>query len=212
MTHYEAGRYRPYAEDELLKILIDCMTSTPVYCRLSRVIRDIPGDDILAGSRVTNFRAIAETEMAKRGIGSRDIRAREIRGDTAPVDTLRLVVERYRTSVGDEAFLQFVTDSDRLAGFLRLSLPEDGAYIAELEASALIREVHVYGAAATIGERDERKAQHLGLGRRLIDRAAELAREHGFSKMAVISSVGTRDYYRKQGFSDGALYQHRAIR
>lgn len=215
MTHYEAGRYRPYSEDELLKILIDCMTSTPVYCRLSRVIRDIPGDDILAGSKVTNFRAIAETEMAKRGIGSHDIRAREIRGDTAPANTLRLVVERYRTSVGDEAFLQFVTEtgaSGRLAGFLRLSLPEEPAYIAELEASALIREVHVYGAAATIGERDERKAQHLGLGRRLIDHAAELAREHGFAKMAVISSVGTREYYRRQGFSDGALYQHRAIR
>lgn len=215
MTHYEAGRYQPYSEDELLKILIDCMTSTPVYCRLSRVIRDIPGDDILAGSKVTNFRAIAETEMAKRGIGSHDIRAREIRGDTAPANTLRLVVERYRTSVGDEAFLQFVTEtggSGRLAGFLRLSLPEEPAYIAELEASALIREVHVYGAAATIGERDERKAQHLGLGRRLIDHAAELAREHGFAKMAVISSVGTREYYRRQGFSDGALYQHRAIR
>ncbi len=215
MTHYEAGRYRPYSEDELLKILIECMTSTPVYCRLSRVIRDIPGDDILAGSKVTNFRAIAEAEMAKRGIGSHDIRAREIRGDTAPANTLRLVVERYRTSVGDEAFLQFVTEtgeSGRLAGFLRLSLPEEPVYIAELEASALIREVHVYGAAATIGERDERKAQHLGLGRRLIDHAAELACEHGFSKMAVISSVGTREYYRRQGFSDGALYQHRAIR
>ena len=212
MTQYEAGRYRPYSEDELLKILIDCMTETPVYCRLSRVIRDIPGDDILAGSRVTNFRAIAESEMAKRGIGSRDIRAREIRGDTVSPETLRLVVERYRTSVGDEAFLQFVTDSDRLAGFLRLCLPEEPAYIAELEASALIREVHVYGAAVTIGERDERKAQHSGLGRRLIDHAAELAREKGFSKMAVISSVGTRNYYRGQGFSDGVLYQHRAIR
>lgn len=212
MTHYEAGRYRPYSEDELLEILIDCMTKTPVYCRLSRVIRDIPGDDILAGSRVTNFRAIAETEMAKRGIGSCDIRAREIRGDAPPPDTVRLVVERYRTSVGDEAFLQFVTDSDRLAGFLRLCLPQEPGYIAELEASALIREVHVYGSAVTIGARDERKAQHLGLGRRLIDHAAELAREQGFSKMAVISSVGTRDYYRRQGFSDGALYQHRAIR
>ena len=211
MTHYEAGRYRPYSEDELLKILIDCMTTTPVYCRLSRVIRDIPGGDILAGSRVTNFRAIAEAEMAKRGIGSHDIRAREIRGDAASPETLSVVVERYRTSVGDEAFLQFVTDSDRLAGFLRLCLPEEPAYIAELDASALIREVHVYGSAVTIGERDERKAQHAGLGRRLMDHAAELAREQGFSKMAVISSVGTREYYRRHGFSDGVLYQHRAI-
>ena len=111
--------------------------------------------------------------------------------------------------------MQFVTQSNRLAGFLRLCLPdqaEQPAYIAELDASALIREVHVYGSAVTIGERDERKAQHAGLGRRLMDHAAELAREQGFSKMAVISSVGTREYYRRQGFSDGVLYQHRAIR
>lgn len=211
MTHYEAGRYRPYAEDELLEILIECMTATPVYCRLSRVIRDIPGDDILAGSRVTNFRAIAEAEMAKRGVSSRDIRAREVRGDGAPAESLRLVVERYRTSAGDEAFLQFVTESDRLAGFLRLCLPRENAFIDELDGSALIREVHVYGAAVSIGERDSRKTQHLGLGRRLLDRAGELAREHGFSKMAVISSVGTRDYYRRQGFTDGLLYQHRVL-
>ncbi len=211
MTHYDAGRYRPYAEDELLSILIGCMTRTPVYCRLSRVIRDIPGDDILAGSRVTNFRAIAEAEMEKRGISSRDIRAREIRGEATSADTLRLEAERFRTSVGDELFLQFVTESDRLAGFLRLCLPEEPAYIAELDGAALIREVHVYGAAVTIGERDEGKSQHVGLGRRLIEKAAALALEEGFSKMAVISSIGTRDYYRRQGFHDGELYQHRAL-
>jgi elongator complex protein 3 len=211
MTHYDAGRYRPYSEDELLMILIDCMKQTPVYCRLSRVIRDIPGDDILAGSRVTNFRAIAQSEMTKRGIRVRDIRAREIRGENVPPESLRLDVERYRTSAGDEAFVQFVTEDDRLAGFLRLCLPDEPAYLAELDGCALIREVHVYGAAASIGERDPRKAQHLGLGRRLIDRAAELARARGFSKLAVISSVGTREYYRRQGFTDGELYQHRAV-
>lgn len=211
MTHYEAGRYRPYPEDELQSLLIECMSRTPVYCRLSRVIRDIPGDDIVAGSRVTNFRAVAEAEMAERGIRSRDIRAREIRGDSRPPESFRLDVERYRTSAGEEHFLQFVTEDDRLAGFLRLCLPETTAYIGELEGAALIREIHVYGAAVTIGERDETKAQHLGLGRRLIERAAGLARDAGFSRMAVISSVGTREYYRRQGFSDGDLYQHRAL-
>ena len=211
MTHYEAGRYRPYAEDELLSILIDCMTRAPIYCRLSRVIRDIPGDDILAGSRVTNFRAVAEAEMAKRGVGSRDIRAREIRGEATSPQSLRLETERFRTSVGEELFIQFVTESDRLAGFVRLCLPEKPAYIAELVGAALIREVHVYGAAVTIGERDESKSQHLGLGRRLIDEAGARALEKGFSTMAVISSVGTRDYYRRQGFHDGVLYQHRAL-
>jgi histone acetyltransferase (RNA polymerase elongator complex component) len=27
----------------------------------------------------------------------------------------------------------------------------------------------------------------------------------------VISAVGTRDYYRRRGFHDGALYQHRPL-
>jgi elongator complex protein 3 len=211
MTHYEAGRYRPYTEGELLSILIDCMTRTPVYCRLSRVIRDIPGDDILAGSRVTNFRAIAEAEMVKRGVVSRDIRAREIRGEATDPEALRLEAERFHTSAGEEVFLQFVTASDRLAGFLRLCLPEHPAYIAEVDGAALVREVHVYGAAVTIGERDEGKSQHVGLGRRLLDEAAALALAKGFTKLAVISSVGTRDYYRRQGFHDGELYQHRSL-
>jgi len=77
----------------------------------------------------------------------------------------------------------------------------------EIRKSALVREVHVYGAAAALGEKDEGKAQHLGLGRRLVRRAEALAREAGFSKLAVISSVGTREYYRRLGFHDGRLYQ-----
>ncbi|MGH9322102.1 MAG: elongator complex protein 3 [Vicinamibacteria bacterium] len=210
MEHYEAGRYRPYSEDELLELLIACIAKTPSYCRLSRVIRDIPGEDILVGSRVTNFRAVAEEEMRRRGIRSRDIRAREIRGGEVALDRLRLECLPYRTSAGKELFLSFVADAERLAGFLRLSLPASESFIDELADSAVIREVHVYGSALGIGERDDGKAQHLGLGRKLIDRAALDARSRGFKNLSVISSVGTREYYRRLGFTDGALYQHRA--
>ncbi|MGH9333653.1 MAG: GNAT family N-acetyltransferase, partial [Vicinamibacteria bacterium] len=116
----------------------------------------------------------------------------------------------YRTSAGKELFLSFVADAERLAGFLRLSLPASESFIDELADSAVIREVHVYGSALGIGERDDGKAQHLGLGRKLIDRAALDARSRGFKNLSVISSVGTREYYRRLGFTDGALYQHRA--
>jgi elongator complex protein 3 len=77
----------------------------------------------------------------------------------------------------------------------------------------MIREVHVYGAVAGLGKRSDRKAQHSGLGRRLVEEAARHAREAGFRDLAVISSVGTREYYRKLGFTDpeGALYQHRGL-
>jgi elongator complex protein 3 len=208
MAHYEAGRYRPYGEDELKELLIACMIRTPPYCRLSRVIRDIPGDDILEGSRVTNFRAVAEEEMRRRGLRARDIRAREIRGEGVAFERLRLEVLRYSTSAGDESFLQFVTDDERLAGFARLCLPAAPSFIDELASHAILREVHVYGSSMAIGERSEGKAQHSGLGRRLIESALEEARARGYRRLSVISSVGTREYYRGLGFEDGPLYQH----
>lgn len=211
MSHYEAGRYRPYEESELLAILVASMTATPPYCRLSRVIRDIPGDDIYEGSRVTNFRTVAEQEIGRRGLAMRDIRSREIRGRKVPVASLRLEALAYETSAGEERFLQFVTEEDRIAGFLRLCLPAEPPFIEEVEGAALVREVHVYGAAVELGEREEGRAQHAGLGRRLVERAASEAREEGYRTLAVISSVGTREYYRKLGFSDGVLYQHRAL-
>ena len=71
----------------------------------------------------------------------------------------------------------------------------------------LIREVHVYGVTVGIGQRQEGRAQHLGLGRELIERAIEIAAGHNYEKLAVISSVGTREYYRKRGFVDGKHYQ-----
>ena len=84
------------------------------------------------------------------------------------------------------------------------------AFIEELSGVALLREVHVYGAALSLGARSSRAAQHSGLGRELIAHAAELAREAGFSTLSVISAVGTREYYRQRGFRDGELYQHLA--
>jgi elongator complex protein 3 len=211
MVHYEAGRYRPYVEEELLELLVSSMTKTPPYCRLSRVIRDIPGEDILAGSRVTNFRAVAEEEMKRRNVRSRDIRAREIRGFEVSPREVSLDVLRYRTSSGWESFLSYVTGDDRLAGFLRLALPDSPSFLDELADAAVVREVHVYGSALAIGAREEGKAQHAGLGRKLLEEAAAEARSNGFRRLSVISSVGTREYYRRQGFVDGPLYQHRPL-
>ena len=38
-----------------------------------------------------------------------------------------------------------------------------------------------------------------------------IAAEAGHRELAVISAVGTRDYYRALGFHDRALYQHRSL-
>jgi elongator complex protein 3 len=208
MELYERGEWRPYPEQELLEVLMACLEATPAYCRLTRVIRDFSAGDIAAGSKTTNLREVAERRLREQGRCCQEIRSREIRADPFEVETLGLSELAYETSVGEERFLQFTTPEGRLVAFLRLLLPSTPAPLAELEGSALIREVHVYGATLALGHRGGPEPQHLGLGRRLIDQAAAQARRAGFPNLAVISAVGTREYYRTLGFRDAPLYQH----
>jgi elongator complex protein 3 len=213
MQQYEAGEWRPYTHEELLDVLVANFKATPEYCRLTRVIRDIPGTDIVDGNKVTNFRQLVDNELKKQGTRSADIRAREIRKKQVTADDLHLDSVNYTSSMSDEIFLQYITDDREIAGFLRLSLPhaDETPLVDELEQCAMIREVHVYGLAVGIGDSVEGRAQHLGLGTKLIEQAVEIAQSRGYQKLAVISAIGTRDYYRKRGFSDGQLYQIRDI-
>jgi elongator complex protein 3 len=215
VQHHARGEWRAYTRDELLPLVADCLAAIPRWCRATRVIRDIPSQDIVTGSKETNLREAAEALLRERGAALQEIRAREVRALARDKEPLALHETRYATSIGEEHFLEFVTASDRIAAFARLSLPSDAsahaAPIDELRGAALLREVHVYGAAADFSERAANKAQHAGLGANLVQRAAQLAREHGFTKLAVISAVGTREWYRRQHFSDGDLYQHLAL-
>ena len=211
MERHEKGTWRPYEHNELLGVLTECLTGVPPYCRVSRVIRDIPRTDIVVGNKQTNLREVAEREIRERGLEVRDIRAREIRDQSFDPEELKLVTVPYRTELGTELFLQFVTDTDQIVGFLRLSLPESASPIEEIQRSAMIREIHVYGRALAIGEDAAHKPQHSGLGKRLTNEAARRAADAGFEDLAVISSVGTRGYYRALHFSDGELYQHRRL-
>jgi elongator complex protein 3 len=215
MRHYRDGSWRPYTHDELLDLLTACFLKTPEYCRLTRVIRDIPGTDIVDGNKTTNFRQLVEAELARRGERGRDIRAREVRFAPTDPDSLTLDETVYDTSSGREHFLQFIDSERRIAGFLRLALPSSPPpdnLADDLADAAIIREVHVYGQAVEIGDRESGRAQHSGLGARLIERAAAIASESGYSHLAVISAVGTRGYYRKRGFADGRLFQVRELR
>ena len=209
MGLYERGEWQPYPEPELLEVLMACLEATPAYCRVTRVIRDFSAGDIAAGSKKTNLREVAERRLREQGRRCQDIRSREIRADPFDAETLSLSELAYETSVGEERFLQFTTPEGRLVAFLRLLLPSTPAPLAELEDSALIREVHVYGATLALGHRGGPEPQHLGLGRRLIDEAATQAHRAGFPNLAVISAIGTREYYRTLGFQDAPLYQHR---
>lgn len=216
VRRYETGEWRPYAEEELVELLARDVLVTPPFTRVSRMIRDISAVDIMAGSKKTNLRQLVEASDTLKAGDVREIRFREIAGEEIDVSSLVLDTVVYETTNTSERFLQWITPEGKIAGFLRLSLPHEDyllAHAIELPdelGCAMIREVHVYGQVANL-HRSDGSAQHLGLGRRLVERACELAREAGFGRINVISSVGTRDYYRKLGFVDGALYQTREL-
>jgi elongator complex protein 3 len=213
MQVYQRGGWKPYTHGELLSVLAAVFQRTPEYCRLTRVIRDIPSTDIVDGNQLTNFRQLVDEELARQGAVTGDIRTREIRHDEIGSQALRRDIVWYPSSCSDEAFIQYITEDRRIAAFLRLSLPHQGIppLTDELSGSAIIREVHVYGQSLGIGETAEGRAQHAGLGKALIEHACELAKERGYGQIAVISAIGTREYYRRRGFTDGQLYQTRPL-
>ena len=217
--HWQCGEYHPYTDEELIDLVADCKTRVPPYCRINRVMRDIPAGHIVEGSKLSNLRQVVQQTLKARGQACQCIRCREVRGER--VDTSKLVLQElaYDTDTTREHFLSFVTSevgrgraSPLLAGFLRLSLPKTKQhYLEEIADVAMIREVHVYGPALEIGEESEGQAQHAGLGTRLIERAVEIAQEAGFKRLAVIAATGTRNYYRARGFELGELYMTQEI-
>lgn len=217
VPHYEDGSWHPYTEEELVDVLSYDTLITPPYMRISRMIRDISACDILVGNKKTNLRQMVEGHIEKTGHAAdvRDIRYREINNRTAEASDLTLHDVEYETAVSTEHFLQWTTEDDRIAGFLRLSLPRPDAVTAHeglpvKTGQAMIREVHVYGAAAKL-HATSKGAQHIGLGRKLVETACEMAKEAGYESVNVISAVGTREYYRNLGFDDAGLYQNRPL-
>ncbi len=220
---YREGAWQPYAKDELVDVLVQDVLATPPYVRISRMIRDISATDILVGNKHTNLRQMVEQELAAEDVANRvqEIRFREINQQQVRAAELTLQDFIYTTAVSDEHFLQWVTADNKIAGFCRLSLPHwnkltSGACdVAANEllvqpGQAMIRELHVYGQALSLGS-EGMSAQHQGLGQKLLAKASSIAAEAGYTSLNVISSIGTRAYYRAQGFSDTGLYQQKAL-
>lgn len=216
VAHWRDGSWRPYTEQELVNLLAEDVLATPPFTRISRMIRDISAHDIMTGNKKVNLRQLVDLELAKRAQPVQEIRSREIAFGAAANDELSLSEVAYETTNTHEVFLQWVTPDNRIAGFLRLSMPNAdyvNAHATDLPidaGEAMIREVHVYGRVAGLHQGGE-NAQHRGLGRMLIERACDIARENGYTAINVISAIGTRGYYRKQGFTDNGLYQQRSL-
>ncbi|MFH0923180.1 MAG: tRNA uridine(34) 5-carboxymethylaminomethyl modification radical SAM/GNAT enzyme Elp3 [Candidatus Falkowbacteria bacterium] len=233
---WKAGKYKPYNDKTLRELIINCKKAVPEYVRIIRLIRDIPGESIIAGNIITNLRQI----MKDGGAQCKCIRCREVKNKLEVITakagqgSKKLEIVKYKASGGIEYFISYESEDKKmlpprhsllardcgekadkspqssaerlrrsgktLYGFCRLRLPNfiGTQNLALLQGAALIRELHVYGELVPVG--GNKKIQHAGLGRKLMAEAEKIARRNGHKKIAVISGIGVRGYYRRLGY------------
>jgi len=216
---WEAGEYQAISDEEAAELVADIKAVLPKWVRLQRVQRDIPAHQIFAGVRKSNLRQLAEGKTkGKTGGKCRCIRCREVghnslKGRKINEKDIELTTETYEACNGKEHFIAFEDISaDVLIGFTRLRFPA-APHRAELQGSALIRELHVYGSMVPVGKGAKQKEwQHRGYGKELIERAEEIASESGYGKLSIISGIGAREYYKKLGYTLDGGYMSKALK
>lgn len=207
--YWQRGEYTPYTTEQLVELIADIKPTIPRYCRVNRVVRDIPSENVVAGNKRTSLRLDVQKELTRRGTPCQCIRCREVRQQSVEATDLHMDDLVYKAGGAEEHFISFVTLEDHLVGFLRLSLPGKETpeiKINDLEGAAIIREVHVFGQSLPMGAERDGAAQHAGLGTQLLKMAEKISLQRGYPHLAVISAVGTRHYYMDRGFTRGELY------
>ncbi len=208
----EQGRYKPYKKKEIESLLIKMLKIVPEYCRVMRIMREIPPKYLASGTERIDLRSEVEKKLRRDKIKLNEIRYREVGfnlRDKKIKKKLKLKVKKYKSSDGKEYFLQMVNKNNILFGLLRLRLP-DRTFIKELKKSAIIRELHIYGKAEKIGKKG--RIQHTGLGKKLMKKAEEIVKETSKKKIAVISGTGVREYYRKLDYKLEKNYMIKKIK
>lgn len=210
---YLQGKYTPYSDEDMIRVLMELKKNIPRWVRIMRVQREISPVEIIAGPKSGNLRQIVLERLKQHGIACKCIRCREIGFTTEPQSQTTLHREDYTSSGGDEVFLSYEDSSDRIYGFLRLRNPSPKAHRKEVTSdSCIVRELHVYGKSLKIGEHEDGQIQHSGLGKNLMSEAEKISKEEfGAKKLLVISAVGTREYYRKLGYTLDGPYMAKKL-
>ncbi len=208
---WKRGEYTPLTNENAAELISKMKSFVPNYCRIMRVQRDIPADNIEAGVTASNLRELAHTKMQELNLKCRCIRCREAghkfyKQKITPKNT-ELICHKYIASEGTEYFIS-IEDIQQsiLLGYLRLRIPSE-PFRPEIDKNtALIRELKVVGTSVPIGEHLTKAFQHKGLGKQLMQEAEETAKNIGMEKIIVLSAIGTREYYRKLGYTQDGVY------
>ncbi|MFH1752146.1 MAG: tRNA uridine(34) 5-carboxymethylaminomethyl modification radical SAM/GNAT enzyme Elp3 [archaeon] len=214
MSLYESGEFKPLDDVKAVRLLAKMKSLIPNYVRVMRVQRDISLKNVVAGVSKSNLREIVQNYMKNHSLECSCIRCREVGLQESEQQysleklKLKTFTESYNASNGTEFFISIESnDRKNLLGFVRLRIPFKPFRKEITENTALIRELHVYGAVAGLGEKDSNLTQHKGFGRQLMAKAEEIAlKEFNKKKMVVISGLGVKEYYFKLGYKkDGAF-------
>ena len=213
-AYWQRGEYTPYTTDELVELIADIKPTIPAYCRVNRVIRDIPSTHVVEGNRRTSLRQDMLAELDRRGQACRCIRCREVRGQA--VTAARCAATTWSIPPGTPRSTSSPSSPRGPHGRLpapvaartevarhRAGGPGRGGPDAR---GACLR------AVAGGGRGQAGAAQHAGLGTRLLQQADEIARAAGYRRLAVIAAVGTRGYYASRGFTAGELYHVKTLK
>nr|CAG4646093.1 EOG090X02DF [Macrothrix elegans] len=215
---WKTGKYHSYHPNVLIDLVAKILTSVPPWTRVYRVQRDIPMPLVSSGVEHGNLRELALARMQEYGVACRDIRTREVGIQEVHKRVrpyrIELIRRDYCANGGWETFLTYEDpDQDILIGLLRLRKCSSETFRCELIGKvSVVRELHVYGSVVPISSRDPTKFQHQGFGTLLMNEAERIARdEHNSNKVAVISGVGTRNYYRKLGYELEGVYMTKSL-
>ena len=213
---WKEGKYEPLDNDSAAELIARAKAFVPEWCRIMRVQRDIPAGLINAGVMASNLREHVQKKAKELGIKCRCIRCREAghkfyKENVIP-ENEEVVVREYKASGGREFFISMEdAKNDVLLGFCRLRFPYKPFRPEIRDSAAIVRELKVFGTALPLSIRSKLSFQHRGYGRALMEKAEEIARTAGYERLAVISAVGTREYYRKLGYGLEGAYMLRAL-
>ena len=198
---YKVMKYKSYTTEQTKELLQKMFPLIPNYCRIMRVMREIPKEKMITEPIKLDLRRDIEENFRKQGIKMKEIRMREIGFNESNSDELKLKITSYSASNGQEHFLEIINDEDILFGLLRLRI---------FNGKAIIRELHVYGKTLNLGDKGN-ISQHKGIGKWLMGEAEDIVKKQGIKELVVISGVGVREYYRKLGYKLEGFYMVKEI-
>jgi elongator complex protein 3 len=215
------GAYMPLDVQQAVDLIASVKEFIPPWMRIMRVQREIPARLIQAGPNKGNLRERALMLLKERGRRCRCIRCREVghrrtKEHVEPdPESVRLIRTYYESSGGTEIFLSREDlETDTLIAYLRLRIPSQSAHRIEIVSnpSAIVRELHVYGPAVPVGERDASSWQHKGHGISLVKEAERLsAEEYDVRKILILSALGTKAYYLRLGYTQDGPYMSKCL-